>query len=95
MTPQAMGFEYRKRCEERAAMLQRFFREQTDCEPLMEFKRELKSVTYTDPSGIASPLVVDGTTWKDFYVNLCTVQEAIGFAVMLRPAEDDWEWEEE
>lgn len=82
------GFEYRKRCEERAADLQMFFLENNDCEPLMTFSRDFKYVKYTDPAGIAPPLTIDGSTWRDLYVNLCTVQEVIEFATLLRPRED-------
>jgi len=86
VTPQAAGFEYRKRCEERAVHLQRFFYEMTDVEPLISFSKEHRYVKYTDPSGVASPLFIDGKTWKDMYINLCEVEEAIGFMTVLRAA---------
>lgn len=58
----------------------------TDVEPLISFNKEFKYVKYMDSSGIASPLVIDGKTWKDLYINLCEVEEAIEFMTVLRAA---------
>ena len=84
MNPQAAGRDYRRRCERKATQLQRFFYEMTKVEPSMTFNKELRYLKYTDPSDRFAPLVIDGKTWKDFYVNICTIEEAITFITTLK-----------
>lgn len=91
MTPQAKGFEYRKSCEELAIELQKFFLEQTGCEPLVSFNRKDRYVKYMDPSGHVEPLYVDGTTWQDIWHNLRSVRKSIQFAVELREMEENYD----
>ena len=84
MTPQAKGFEYRKRCVKLALEVQELFLEQTGCKPLLSFNCESRYVKYMDPSGMVPSICVDGKTWNDLYINLHTAKEVVEFAMALK-----------
>lgn len=73
--------EYKKLAIERIKHLQEFLEFTTDKEVLVASLGD-KAVKFMSSGGYAEPFVVDGKTWNDFYVNLCTIEDAIAFVVM-------------
>ena len=51
---------------------------------------ESKSFKFMDTYGAAEPLYVSGTTWKDVYLSLCAIEDAVEFTVIAGRA-NDWE----
>lgn len=41
-----------------------------------------KTVKFIDTYGKAEPLYVSGTTWKDLYMSLCAIEDAISFTIV-------------
>ena len=41
------------------------------------------SVKFTDTDGIAEPLYVSGSTWRDLYDSLCAIEDAYDFYIAL------------
>ena len=80
MTPQKKAIEYKKLAIQRIEHLREFLQFTTDSEVLVASMGD-KAVKFMDASGYANDLYVGGRTWNDFYVNLCTIEDAIAFTI--------------
>ena len=79
----AYKINYKKMAIDRALHLREFLGFTIDKDVLVCSDGPItnKTFKFMDDAGRAAPLYVSGTTWKDVYMSLCAIEDAVAFTI--------------